>query len=114
MTDHTTRDQPLTPAVFHVLLALADGPLHGYGVMKRVEEHSGIAMGPGTIYGSLQRLEEAAWVEVSSVDGDARRTRRFALTADGREALRTEAGRLSRLAHLVEAKDLVPSPVSGG
>ncbi|MCG6956382.1 MAG: PadR family transcriptional regulator [Gemmatimonadetes bacterium] len=114
MGQATTQDQPLTPAVFHVLLALADGPLHGYAVMKRAEEHSGLGMGPGTIYGSLQRLEEAGWVEVSSADGDARRTRRFSLTSDGREALRAEAARLSRLAHLVEGKDLVPSPASGG
>jgi len=114
MTDETTRDQPLTPAVFHVLLALADGPLHGYAVMKRAEEHSGLAMGPGTIYGSLQRLEEAGWVDVSTAEGDARRTRRFGLTGEGRAALRAEAGRLSRLARLVEEKDLLPNPVAGG
>jgi DNA-binding PadR family transcriptional regulator len=114
MTEAATKGHALTPAVFHVLLALADGPLHGYAVMKQVEEQSGVTMGPGTIYGSLQRLEEAGWVEVSSADGDARRTRRFALTGDGREALRAEAGRLSRLAHLVAGKELVPSPASGG
>ena len=59
----TAPAQPLTPVVLHVLLALADGPLHGYAVMKRVEEDSGIAMGPGTVYGALQRLEEAGWIE---------------------------------------------------
>lgn len=114
MTEEQRREQPLTPAVFHVLLALADGPLHGYGVMKRVEDDSGLVMGPGTIYGSLQRLEDAGWVDVSAAAGDARRTRTFALTAEGRGALRAEAGRLARLAHLVEEKDLVPSPSYGG
>ena len=52
---------PLTSAVFHILLALADGPLHGYAIMQAVEKAAGaeMRMGPGTIYGSLQRMEEA-------------------------------------------------------
>ena len=55
---------PLTPAVFHVLLALADGPLHGYAIMQAVEASAGreLRMGPGTIYGSIQRMEEAGLV----------------------------------------------------
>lgn len=101
--------QPLTPAVFHVLLALADGPLHGYAVMKRVEEDSGIAMGPGTVYGSLQRLEDAGWIEESEAPGaDARRGNCFALTDEGRAALRSEGARLGRLARLVGRLDLEP------
>jgi DNA-binding PadR family transcriptional regulator len=114
MTDEETRAQPLTPAVFHVLLALTDGPLHGYAVMKRVEDESGLVMGPGTVYGSLQRLDDAGWVGVTTVGGDARRSKTFSLTAAGRAALRAEARRLTRLARLVEDKDLVPSPASGG
>jgi len=51
-----------------VLLVLADGPLHGYGVMQRVEEDSGIRMGPGTIYGTLQRLEESGLVHDAGED----------------------------------------------
>jgi len=67
---------PLTAAVFHILLALADGPLHGYAVMQAVEETAGpdLRMGPGTIYGSLQRMEDAGLVkEVASRSGDRRR-----------------------------------------
>jgi len=105
---------PLTPAVCRVRLALSDEPLHGYAIMKRVEEDSGMGMGPGTIYGSLDRLKEAGWVRPGAEDtSDSRRGRTFELTSDGREALRAEARRLARLAELAEGRDVMPdaSPV---
>ncbi len=98
---------PLTPAVFHILLALADGPRHGYAIMQAVEESSGASMGPGTIYGSLQRMEEAGLVREVAAAGDDRR-RLFALKPAGRAALQAEAQRVSRLAALVRARRLVP------
>lgn len=100
---------PLTPAVFHILLALADGPLHGYGIMQAVElsTSSEPPMGPGTIYGSLQRMEEAGLVKELATRTDDRR-RVFALQAAGRRALALEAERLARLAALVREKRLVP------
>jgi DNA-binding PadR family transcriptional regulator len=100
---------PLTPAVFHILLALADGPLHGYAIMQAVERSAGPAgrMGPGTIYGSLQRMEEAGLVKELAGGGDDRR-RSFALMAAGRRALAQESARLHRLATLVRAKRLIP------
>src|SRR5215207_2268326 len=99
--------QPLTPAVFHILLALAEGPLHGYAIMQSVEASSGTAMGPGTIYGTLERLEVSGFVkEVPAARGDRRRT--FTLQPAGRAALQDEARRLARLAALVRAKRLVP------
>ena len=95
------RNEPLTPAVFHVLLALADGPLHGYGVMQRVEADSGLRVGPGTVYGTLQRLEDAGLVEDMGGDAtDSRRRRRFGLTGEGRVALGHEVARIHRLADL--------------
>lgn len=97
-----TNASPLTPAVFHVLLALSEGALHGYGIMKRVEAESGLGMGPGTVYGSLQRLTDAGWV-TDSVDDEAsdrRRGRAFELTVEGEAALRAEAARITRLAHM--------------
>ena len=98
---------PLTPAVFHILLALAEGPLHGYAIMQSVEESSGIAMGPGTIYGTLERLEASGFVkELPAARRDRRRT--FALQPAGRAARQDEARRRSRLAALVRAKRLVP------
>lgn len=101
--------QPLTPAVFHILLALAEGPLHGYAIMQAVEASAGSAvrMGPGTIYGSLQRMEGAGLVREVAVGADDRR-RLFALQPAGRRALVCEAERLARLATLVRAKRLVP------
>lgn len=99
---------PLTPAVFHVLLALADGPLHGYAIMQAVERSTGGAtMGPGTIYGSLQRMEAAGLVKEVPAQGDERR-RAFALLPAGRRALAQEAERLARLAAIVRARRLVP------
>ena len=79
---------PLTPAVFHILLALADGPLHGYGIMQAVETSASgePAMGPGTIYGSLQRMEEAGLV-TRSRERDDRRMVLTQITARGRELL---------------------------
>jgi DNA-binding PadR family transcriptional regulator len=97
----------LTPAVFHILLALADGPLHGYAIMQAVEESSGVAMGPGTVYGTLERLEASGFVkELPAARSDRRRV--FAIQPAGREALKDEARRLSRLASLVRAKRLLP------
>ena len=100
---------PLTPAVFHILLALAEGPLHGYGIMQAVETSASTepSMGPGTIYGSLQRMEEAGLVKELAARTDDRR-RVFTLQPAGRRALAMEAERLARLAALVRAKRLLP------
>ena len=100
---------PLTPAVFHILLALADGPLHGYGIMQAVEASAGSEppMGPGTIYGSLQRMEEAGLVKELPARADHRR-RVFTLLPAGRRALSLEAERLARLTALARAKRLIP------
>jgi DNA-binding PadR family transcriptional regulator len=107
-------NEPLTPAVFHVLASLAEGPLHGYGILKRVKEDSGLAMGPGTVYGSIHRLEEVGWVTTTDVDHpDPRRGKAFVLTPEGRRALEQEASRLARLARLVEERGWVPDPTSG-
>jgi len=99
---------PLTPAVFHILLALADGPLHGYAIMQAVETSAAASppMGPGTIYGSLQRMEDAGLVREIPGGGDDRR-RVFALQPAGRRALTLEADRLARLTALVRSKRLI-------
>lgn len=112
VTDSTAEDRshtPLTPAVFHILLALADGHLHGYGIMQAIEEATSpsMKMGPGTVYGSLQRMEEAGLVEdCGSKDGGKRRL--FGMTELGRKTLEAESIRLARLARMVRDKGLVP------
>lgn len=99
--------EPLTPAVLHVLIALSDGPLHGYGVMRRVEEDSGLRMGPGTVYGTIERLEDAGLVQDAGEDeSDPRRRRLFEVTCRGREVLQDEIVRIRRLAELT--RPLVP------
>lgn len=100
-------DAPLTPAVFHILLALADGPLHGYAIMQAAEASAGFTMGPGTIYGTLERLEASGLVRELPAARDDRR-RLFALQPAGRAALQAEARRLARLAALVRARRLLP------
>ncbi len=65
---------PLTPAVFHILLALADGERHGYAIMQEVAESTNrqIKMGPGTLYGTIKRLLEAGLIEESNQRPDAK------------------------------------------
>lgn len=114
-----TPEGPLTPAVFHILVALADGARHGYAIMQAVERTGGpgLATGPGTIYGSLARMERAGLVEEvprSEVEEDPDEPRRgrprkyFRITETGRGALEAEARRLNRLADLVSERRLLP------
>jgi DNA-binding PadR family transcriptional regulator len=102
---------PLTPAVFHILLALSDGALHGYGIMRSVERVTlpVLRMGPGTIYGSLERMERSGLVEDRGVDGDGRR-RLFGLTPLGRRVLDAEAARLRGLVELLDARESGAAP----
>jgi DNA-binding PadR family transcriptional regulator len=107
--DVMPKDEVLRPAVFHILLALADGPLHGYAIMQAVDVSAGgeLRMGPGTIYGSIQRMEEAGLVRELPARADDRR-RVFALRPAGRRALVAESRRLAQLADLARAKRLIP------
>jgi DNA-binding PadR family transcriptional regulator len=93
----------LTPAVFHILLALSGGELHGYAIMQEVTSQSGgsLSMGPGTLYGSLKRMLSAGLVCESpdrpDPDSDDERRRYYKLTEDGLRTLRAEADRMESL-----------------
>jgi|ERR1700733_9582456 DNA-binding PadR family transcriptional regulator len=91
---------PLTPAVFHILLALYGAERHGYDIMLQVREDSlgQVKMGPGTLYGSLDRMIAAGLV-IESNKQDPRRIY-YKLTALGQTALRAESERLSAVAAL--------------
>lgn len=99
---------PLTPAVFHVLLALAGGQRHGYAILKDVERQTEgtMRMGPGTLYGTLQRMMEQALVE--EAPGPARpvdeRRRYYQLTRAGRAALKAEVERMETLVRAARAR----------
>jgi DNA-binding PadR family transcriptional regulator len=86
---------PLSPAVFAILLSLAGGDRHGYAMMKdaRTPEGGGLAMGPGTLYGTLERLMRDGLV-VESEMSDNERRRYYQLTDAGRLALGAELNRL--------------------
>jgi DNA-binding PadR family transcriptional regulator len=108
---------PLTPAVVHVLMALAGGPRHGYAIAKDVLRLTDdrIRLGPGTLYGTLQRLMECGWVEEASAplrNSDERR-RYYRLTRNGREALTSEVQRLESLVRAARAQRIVPRSSRG-
>lgn len=104
-----TNPSPLTPAVFHILLALSAGERHGYGIMKQVESDSRgrVKMGAGTLYGSLKRMLAAGLVQetdqrVDSALDDERRIY-YKITASGKRALSAELERYRHIVSLAEA-----------
>ena len=108
--------EPLTPAVFHILLSLADGEKHGYAIMQEVAERTSgaMVMGPGTLYGTLKRMLEAGLVEESGERTDPKiddqRRRYYRWTSRGRRAATAEAERLAALVQTARAKSLLRRP----
>ena len=103
---------PLPSAAFQILLSLADNDLHGYGIMRQVEEQTNgrMRLGPGTLYSSIQGLlEEGLIEEVGPNSGapDANDRRRFyRLSSSGRKVARTEAERLADLLRVARARKI--------
>jgi DNA-binding PadR family transcriptional regulator len=100
---------PLTPAMFHVLVALADGDIHGYAIMKDVEELTGgaVRLSTGTLYGIIKRLLNDGLIRESGAAAkDDERRRSYALTAFGRDVARAEAARLEHTLALARRKAL--------
>jgi DNA-binding PadR family transcriptional regulator len=105
---------PLTPAVFHILLALADGERHGYGIMQEIAARDGAArMGPGTLYGSIKRMLVAGLIAESGERPDPalddERRRYYRLTDLGGRVAAAEAARLAGLVRLAASKQLLPA-----
>src|SRR5688572_2874973 len=105
MADQT----PLSPPVFHILLALADSERHGYGIMQEIDERTNqrVRMGPGTLYGALKRMLDDGWIEELESDSDDERRRSYRLTATRRKVARVEAQRLEELVVAAQAKRLL-------
>jgi DNA-binding PadR family transcriptional regulator len=107
---------PLTPAIFHILLALAGGESHGYGIMQEVVALTDgqTSLGPGTLYRSIQKmLLDGLIEEISGPDTGAEaegpdRRRVYRLTGFGREVARAEAWRLSVLVAAAVDRRLIP------
>jgi DNA-binding PadR family transcriptional regulator len=96
MATGTVPAAPLSPAVFAILLSLAEGEKHGYLIMKgaRAPEGGGVQLGPGTLYGSLERMMRDGLVEESGISDDERR-RYYRLTKLGHSVLAVELERLN-------------------
>ncbi len=102
--------ETLTPAAFHILLALADEDRHGLGIVDEVEARTGgeVLLGPGTLYGTIKRLRKAGLITEAVAPSDPEeadpRRRYYAVTPSGREALAREARRLEVMVHVARAK----------
>jgi DNA-binding PadR family transcriptional regulator len=107
---------PLTPALFHVLLSLADGDKHGYAIMKEVARltDGGVILSAGTLYGILRRLVSDGLVveksERPAPELDDERRRYYHLTEFGRSVAQAEAERLEDVLTLARAKRFVVKP----
>jgi DNA-binding PadR family transcriptional regulator len=105
---------PLTPVVLHILLALADGEQHGYAIAQEIEDTTDghVRMGPGTLYGSIQRMLGAGLIEEarsprSAADDDDARRRYYRATSFGRRVLALELERLAAVVRVARQKHLV-------
>jgi DNA-binding PadR family transcriptional regulator len=111
-------DGSLNDKLFHVLVSLAEGDLHGYAIKQDVEERTDgtVKMGPGTLYETLQRAESRGLIEEvedrPAERADHSQRRYYRLTVAGRSALETEVRRLTRIVE--EARSRVLSEGRGG
>ena len=105
-------NEPLPPAAFLILLALASGEKHGYAIMReaRALSDGGFEIGPATLYTSIRRLLDSGWIEeVSGPEGADIRRRYYALTGRGNSALHLELDRMRSIVNKANALKL-PSP----
>jgi DNA-binding PadR family transcriptional regulator len=96
-----------------ILTSLADGPKHGYALTKDIERFAGVALGPGTLYGAIGRLEERGLIEPEPAAADERR-RPYRITASGREALEATVREMRALADEGAARLRLRSGLAGG
>lgn len=103
---------PLPSAAFQILLSLAEQDLHGYAIMRQVEEQTGgrMRLGPGTLYSSIQALLDERLIEEVHLSGDREpgheRRRYYRLSAAGRRLARSEAERLADLLRVARARKI--------
>ena len=94
------KSEPMSESYYYILLCLAKGANHGYGIMQMTEKLSGgdVKIGSGTMYGATSNMMKKGWIrEIMSNDAAIERRRQYQLTDAGREALRAEIQRLKRM-----------------
>jgi DNA-binding PadR family transcriptional regulator len=107
---------PLTPVVLHILLALSEGERHGYAIAQEIEQTTGaqIRTGPGTLYGSIQRMLTSTLIEEAPAkkrpDNDDDRRRYYRMTPFGRRVLELELQRLADVVRIARDKHLLRDP----
>src|SRR6476660_1745496 len=110
---------PLTPPVFHILVALSDGERHGYAIIRKVaaDTEGSLQLGPGTLYGCLKRMLSAGLIEESDErpdpELDDERRRYYRITDLGDRVVRAEARRLATSLTAARARRLLPKPTAG-
>ena len=111
---------PLTPAVFHILMALAKGDSHGYAIMQDIETNTDgrFRIGPGTLYGSIKRMLASGWIEEvderPDPDLDDERRRYYRLSGLGRRVAEAEAQRLASMVSLARDARLLGGSLAVG
>lgn len=107
---------PLKPKFLHILLAVADGPLHGYAIMQEVLERTGgrLRLWPAALYGSIRDLEKLELIEETDdrpePDEDDERRRYYALTQLGRQALEADVKRLEAIVEHARSRRALRKP----
>ena len=105
----------ITPLTYEILLALADAPRHGYGIIKEIEARAGARAAPstGALYLALQRMEAGGLIAESRArpaESDDRRRRYWSITRQGRRTAEAESERLAALVAAARRKDLLGDP----
>ena len=105
---------PLSPAVFHILLSLGEGERHGYALKREISVRTGgkLKLGPGVLYGSINKMLELGLIEESDDRPDPHlddeRRRYYRITTHGRKVAQAEAARMRDLVQLAAARFGVP------
>ena len=119
MNKDIDKELPLSAAVFHILLSLADQERHGYGIMQEVKERTNgrVHMGPGTLYGAIKRMLKKELIEEVLHEPESpeeEKRRYYRLTRFGGLVLRAEAIRLEELVRQARIKELLPADEASG
>lgn len=100
-------NEPLRPLVLQILMLLNERELHGYAIMREVNERAGrkVILGPATLYRTLKQLRDDGLIAENPENGDRRRT--YRLTSAGRQAARDEARRMALIVKRARAGRLI-------